>query len=171
MIDRVTLETAETRICVWVGEQRFAHARRESRDPGAGPTSTAKTAVNDIRGAKCEFSGSIMLNVYWRPSIGSIRDYDVGGLVQVRSGTKSHHRLIVKPADKDHDPFALILAIDDTFYFGGWLFASAAKLFPLESGFGDPAHFVPQSALRPQSELIDWINTRRSPALAEVRYG
>lgn len=141
----ITLTDAEQRICGWVGRMRFQHARQHNRDPGAGPTATAVDARNDIRGAKCEFAASVLLNLYWRPTIGEIDKPDVGGVVEIRSTDRPNGRLIVKPKDSDEAPFALMIQIDEaSFRFGGWMYGSRAKTYPLLTKHGDPAHFVPQ---------------------------
>ena len=159
-MDEVTLTSWESRICTWVGRQRYANAVALERDPGEGPLHD--TDVMDIRGAHCEFAASIMLNLYWRPMIGEIKGRDVGGLVEVRSTVLQWGRLIVKPKDvvKSADaPFALVVADMPAlrFRFGGWMFARDAKAWPLDSEHGDPAHYVEQEELSGRSSLLDWV--------------
>ena len=148
----------ESRVCAWVGKQRFANARRLDRDPGEGPPHTDDE--RDIRGAHCEFAASILINRYWRPSIGEIDKPDVGGLVEVRSTILETGRLIVKPNDEDDAPFALVVADMERlrFRFAGWMFARDAKAWPLVIKHGDPGHYVDQSALASRSELLEWLH-------------
>jgi hypothetical protein len=155
--DMVILTEAEIRLCAWVGRQRFLNARKLNRDPGLGPPHT--TDENDIRGACSEFAASVLLNKCWRPRIGEICHPDVGGVVEVRSTVRENGRLIVKPSDKDDAPFVLIVANMEArrFRFGGWAFGRAAKNWPILSEFGDPAHFVPQSALSSRATLLAWL--------------
>jgi hypothetical protein len=155
--DVALLTSWESRVCSWVGRQRFANARRLDRDPGEGPPHT--TDEHDIRGAHCEFATSILVNRYWRPSIGEIDKPDVGGLVEVRSTTLEMGRLIVKPDDDDHSPFVLIVADMERlrFRFAGWEFGRVAKEWPLVTKHGDPGHYVDQSALASRSELLAWL--------------
>ena len=157
MSDQVTLTSWESRICTWVGRQRFANANDLDRDPGLGPPHT--TDERDIRGAHCEFAASIMLNLYWRPSIGELNNRDVGGLVEVRSTVLPWGRLIVKPDDDDDAPFALVVADMKAlqFRFGGWMFARDAKLYPLCPDHGDPAHYVDQDVLADRVSLVAWL--------------
>lgn len=159
MTDDVILTAAELRILTWVGRQRRMNATNNNRDPGQGPTARdEQTAIdNHIRGAQCEFAASVVLNLYWRPYIGHIRERDVGGLIDTRSTVLPHGRLIVKPADPDHVPFVLVLAQAPRFTLLGWQLAVDAKRWPLLLDFGDPAHFVPQDSLRPLDELRTWI--------------
>lgn len=147
MSAEIILTAEESRICAWVGRMRFADARRLARNPGLGPPHT--TDAYDIRGAHCEFAASLILNVSWRPTIGKIGTPDVGDFIEVRSTDLETGRLIVKPEDDDDAPFVLIVAKMESLRFraAGWLYAGEAKEFPLLTEFGDPAHFVPQSAL------------------------
>lgn len=153
-VGEVTLSHWESRMCTFVGKQRYANACRLERDPGQGPPHDDDAM--DIRGAHCEFAASIMLNLYWRPSIGEIKNRDVGGLVEVRSTVLETGRLIVKPKDHDDAPFVLIVADMEAlrFRFGGWLFARNAKAYPLVRDFGDPAHFIEQSDLWARVDLM-----------------
>ena len=156
--DVALLTPWESRVCAWVGKQRFADARRLDRDPGLGPSPFSDE--RHIRGAHCEFAASILLNRYWRPSIGEIDQPDVGGLVEVRSTILETGRLIVKPGEDDNAPFVLIVADMDRlrFRFAGWMFARDAKAWPLITKHGDPGHYVEQSALYSCSELLDWLH-------------
>jgi len=153
----------ESRICTWVGRKRFQNANRLDRDPGDGPPHTHDRM--DIRGAHCEFSASLILNLSWRPSIGRIRDRDVGGLIEVRSTDLSHGRLIVKPKDIQKSPcvpFALVMQVSALQYrLLGWQFAAEAKTSPFLTQHGDPAHFVKQSDLRSNDTLLEWITEQR----------
>jgi hypothetical protein len=163
-MSEVTLTYWEGRICTFTGKQRWANANALERDPGQGPPHDNDRM--DIRGAHCEFAASIMLNLYWRPTIGEIKGRDVGGLVEVRSTVLGNGRLIVKPKDvvKSPDvPFALILADMDTlrFRFGGWMFARDAKAFSLNSDHGDPAYFIEQSDLSGRPDLMTWLEGKR----------
>ena len=159
----VTLNEIERRICAWVGKQRRQYAVNSGRNPGLGPSRLDECgAENDIRGAECEYAASRILNLYWRPWVGSIteakRMRDVGGLIEVRSTDLPNGRLIVKPDDPDDAPFVLIVRNADRFTLAGWLFAHEAKEFHLLTAYGDPAHFVPQDKLSANTLLIEWIS-------------
>ena len=168
----VTLLTPwESRVCAWVGKQRFANARQLDRDPGEGPPHT--DAERDIRGTHCEFATSILVNRYWRPSIGEIDKPDVGGLVEVRSTILETGRLIVKPNDNDDAPFVLIVADMDRlrFRFAGWMLARMAKGWPLVTTHGDPGHYVDQSALSSRSELLEWLHEQDMEEMMDFARG
>ena len=161
MSDAVTLTPWESRICTWTGKQRFLNAQELNRDPGEGPPHI--NPENDVRGAHCEFAASLMLNLYWRPNIGELKNRDVGGLVEVRSTVLETGRLIVKPKDDDAAPCVLILADMERlhFRFGGWMLASDAKRAPLNSEHGDPAHYVAQTLLSSRATLMTWLEGKR----------
>jgi len=155
----VTLTEYEMAMCERVGRDRNASARAYRRDPGLGPTSQAGNVSGDVRGAQCEYACAIGLNLFWRPSVGSIASRDAGDLVQVRSTVLPHGRLIIKPGDDDNDGFVLVLQQGRDHTLLGWLLASDAKaLAPLTSDYGDPAHFVSQRDLRDVHELKRWVH-------------
>ena len=165
-LDFVSLTRWESRICTWVGRQRYADATGHDRDGGEGPQDMG--ADLHICGAHCEFAGSIFCNLYWRPTIGEFGQPDIGGLVEVRGTTLEHGRLIVKPKEDDDAPFVLIIANLETlrFRFAGWAFGRDAKLAPLVSEFPapgggvrrrDPAHYAGQDVLEPRSTLMAWL--------------
>jgi hypothetical protein len=147
MPDAVQLTAAALHMLEWVGKQRHAYAIPHECDPGLWPSRDGASPANHIRGAKCEFAASIILNVYWRPHIGEIGQHDIGGLVEVRSTVLGQGWLIIKSTDKDHKPFVLVIIRDDIFQLAGWLFAREANRFPLITAHGDPAHFVDQEFL------------------------
>lgn len=160
----VVLNDVELRICAWVGRQRRQCADASGSNPGLGPSRVHELGVeNHIRGAECEYACSRILNLYWRPWVASMaeakRMRDVGGLIEVRSTDLARGRLIVKPDDPDDAPFALIVRKGNRFTLAGWLFAYEAKQFDLLTGFGDPAHFVPQDKLSPNALLADWVHS------------
>jgi hypothetical protein len=150
----------ESRICTRVGQERFAFATRMRCDPGLGPSPTSDKF--HIRGAHCEYAASLILNLSWRPAIGELNNCDVGGVVEVRSTDIPHGRLIVKPADQDGAPYVLIVCLPGQPYLlAGWTFGREAKTFQLNTAHGDPAHFVPQGALRDNNELVAWLAHQR----------
>lgn len=155
MTDDCTLTPFEMQMLESVGKARYSFAVSHNCNPGLGPSRIDHSPTNHIRGARTEFSGSIIMNLYWRPTVGELHANDIGGIIQVRSTVLPHGRLIVKPDDKDV-PFMLLFQDENNeAYFKalGWCHAQRAKTFPLITKFGDPAHFVPQGQLRPIEEL------------------
>jgi hypothetical protein len=162
---RVHLTEHESRILTWTGKMRFANARANNRDAGLGSAS----AIDDspefhICGAHAEFAASIALNLYWRPCIGLIHEKDVGGKVETRSIKNRGFSLLIKPRDKDADPFVLVLQLAPLDYqLLGWRFAGDVKRdFPLRTDRGSPSHGCPPDKLDPMATLVEWLATRRA---------
>src|SRR5262249_8964934 len=147
----------------WIGRRRYENAINNNRDAGAGPSRDDHSPANHIRGIKCEFAASVILNLSWRPHVGDIKQRDVGGLIEARSTVLPNGRLIVKPNESDDAPFVLVRQHEDDerYRLLGWVFGWEAKLYELLTCFGDPAHFVPQRDLRFVDELRRWIGVRR----------
>lgn len=150
----VTLLPHELTICEWVGKQRQKAAEEGNYDKGEG---SGGTAAAHMHGAACEWAAAIALNRYWRPTIGRIKERDVGGLYEVRGTTLEHGHLLIKPKNyKDgHCPFILVINKWPRFRLIGWYHsADAERLIPIEHRLGtDIAHWVKQSMLRDLNEL------------------
>jgi hypothetical protein len=161
----IYLTEFELRIADEVGAARYENACRLRRDAGRGPSANWNGPDNHLRGARCEYACSLVLNLSWRPHIGKVsKDIrDVGGLLDTRSTVRRHGRLIIKPADLDHVPFVLVIAEVPRFTLAGWTFAGEGKaLRPLSTGYGDPAHFIDQELLHPMPWLKEWIEKARA---------
>jgi hypothetical protein len=156
------LTDMQREITTLVGQARYDNARRNHCEPD--PSSSI---ASDQRGARTELSASLLVNVYWNMHVGRQDEPDIGGLIEVRSGTARDHRLIVKPRDiekyPENVPFLLMLDIPGapTIRAAGWLqHARDARKFPLIDAHGPPAHYVPQSALCHPMWLESWIHWR-----------
>lgn len=143
----VTLTEFEMRMLGFVGRVRYANVVEHNR-VGRGPSARDPTPDYHIRGARCEFAASLMLNRYWRPHVGELHKPDVGGCVEVRSTVLKapKGRLIVRP-DAGEYPFMLIEPQGERFTFRGWMMASDAKLWKLETHHNDTVHYVDADAL------------------------
>lgn len=150
--DIVVLTEFEVRMCNAAGLARRAGATTYDKglgpvkDPGVGPGL-------DQRGCRCEYAASIAMNLYWRPMIGIYDQRDVGGRIEVRSGSKMADRLLIKP--KDTGPTILVIEYSGKWWLAGWMEADHAKAnYPLEPGsHSDKLHYVPQRDLWPVAEL------------------
>lgn len=159
----VELTEYEMEMCKFVGLARNSSARARGRNRGLGPSDEP----GDVRGAQCEYACAIGLNLFWRPHVGDITGKDAGDLVQVRSTVLPHGRLIVKPGDKDNDPFVLVLQEGRVHTLVGWLYAKAAKRSaPLTDKHGDPAHFINQSLLYDVGALKEQLHLQLGSARA-----
>lgn len=159
-----TLTAEEERICTWVGRMRFRAARKANRNPGRGPSPEGDH--HNIRGAKCEYALSLIVNLYWRPNIGNIHGRDVGGLLETRTADLRRGRLIIKPRDIEKGaavPYCLISCLPgEPYRLLGWRLANEAKdLGQWLTEFGDPAFYIAQSDLRTPASLLEWIAQHR----------
>jgi len=156
-----TLTDAEDYIGTWVGTERRKFAVKNKLEPGGGATSrlAPDDATNDIMGAKGEYACSILLNLYWRPTIGQTDKPDVGGCIESRT-TRRHKGHLIVPPNYKNVPYVLMLELDRYNYkFLGWLHGSdVASRFKLENRNNAPAYWVPQSTpLWPYDDLLKWI--------------
>lgn len=81
------------------------------------------------------------------------------GPYDVRTSPLPFARLILHPKDPDYRVFILALTCDfPTIRFAGWIWSHHAKKqeFWLEPKPSRPAYWIPQSKLRPLSELQDF---------------
>lgn len=114
-------------------------------------------------GAAGEMALAKAMNWYFN---GHINTYKIGYDVyktQVRTATKSSHRLIVREDDKSDDIFVLVLKDENNeqkFQIKGWLKGSQAKnnKYLQNPHNWKLAYFVPQSELNPISTLSAAIN-------------
>jgi hypothetical protein len=106
-----------------------------------------------ITGAIGEFVVSLALGLPWRGP-GSLRAPDVGQL-QVRATQRPNGSLILHDGDNDADPFVLVTGSFPTFTVRGYIWGRQGKRPQFwNDQIKRPAYFVPQSALRPLSDLI-----------------
>lgn len=162
-LDHVVLTELELRIGAWIGRLQHEEAARNGCNPGRGPSKQERTPVNHVRGCHTEIAAARALNLYWEPTDKYQHGRrDVGELLEVRSTVLPHGRLIVKPGAVDDDPYVLVRenAIGD-YDVLGWRFARAAKQYPLETRYGDAAHYVPQEDLHQLGALRAWIRGKR----------
>ena len=113
----------------------------------------------DIVSTRGEMAVAKALNLYWSGSVGDYGAVDVGGLVEVRTRTKSWHSLIIHPEDKDWAPYVLVdSSATPSFRLVGWVFGREGKK---EEYWSDPAktgrhaYFVDQERLNPMSKLLN----------------
>ena len=76
-IDCVQLTEFERRWLGWIGRRRWENAIDYYRDPGAPGKSNAHGPQRHMRGVRCEFAASLILNLYWRPTIGQLNERDI----------------------------------------------------------------------------------------------
>lgn len=146
----------------YCGSQRWKNARGNNRDAGQGTTRDAQDSENDRRGAKGEYALSILLNLYWRPTIGELRRRDVGGLIDCRTVENYEFCLFVKPADIKKGPKVPLVLMQQhdayTYEAIGWIFPEdAPKLSELHTHTRDHAYLVRRGDLPDMDELRAWV--------------
>ena len=148
----VELTNSEYLHALIVGSLRRANARENSRQNYYGAKS-ADAETLDLIGAVGECCVAKHLDVFWAGA-GLFRGDDVGAY-QVRATTYDGGHLALNKADDDEKPFVLVCVNNGVGKIRGWLYAREGKkpeYWQDKSGRG-PAFYVPQSCLRPISEL------------------
>lgn len=160
----VKLTEFEMQWLAWVGLHRWRNACAHQRNAGLGPSKFNQSPDLHIRGASAEFAVAVGLNLSWRPTVGDIKSRDVGSMIEVRSTDRQDGRLIVKPADSADAPFVLVIEEQNaaSYRIAGWMLGRDAQQYPILKYGCDPAHYVPQSDLRPIDELRGLAHRRAS---------
>lgn len=151
---KVTLEWAEMRLACAVGVARQMDALKKNRAVRLNDPRDNKWSTH-IEGACGEMAVAKALGIYWNGSMGRIDADDVGPY-QVRTTFDGGRCLLTHPDDKDDKPYILVTGPAPDFVVRGWLFGRDTKLpeyWRDPSGKNRWAYFVPQSKLRPISEL------------------
>jgi hypothetical protein len=107
-----------------------------------------------IEGALGEQAVAKALNIYWDGSVNTWKANDLAG-IQVRTRREGWHDLIVRQEDSDVSAWVLVTGKEGVYNVRGWIAGSDAKRpeWLKDHGNRPKAYFVPQSALRPISEL------------------
>ena len=149
----VNLEWYEVSIAAQVGARR----QISSMSRGSVPNFSMKGTgwEEHTRGALGEMAVAKYLDLYWSGSVDTFALADIGREIQVRTTDKDTNRLIVRPVDDNEACFVLARGRNDHYDIVGWVFGLEAKRPELSQAPGgrDSAYFVPDSALRPITEL------------------
>lgn len=110
-----------------------------------------------VEGACGELAVAKALGRYWN---GSVNTFKVGGDVgamQVRTRSRSHYELLIRPDDKDQDVFVLVTGTSPKFKVVGWIKGKDAKRVEWLQTHGGrpPAYFVPQKSLGNIEDLTE----------------
>lgn len=106
----------------------------------------------DIEAACAEMAVAKILGVYWAGSVNTWQGPDAGNF-QVRHTAHDNGCLIYRKDDPDNDVYILVTGSAPLFCVRGWVRGADAQHPDYWHRDGYPAWFVPQSALRPISEL------------------
>lgn len=141
-----------------------AHGRQGTH--GSGPPGTEQALDNHYWGNCCEIAVARAFNLFWDGGVGDIRSVDVGDKVEVRSAQLSGHKLRMHHEDaakKGHLPFVLVTKeAAPVFNLRGWIFGAEGTNPAWWSTLGTNrggAFWVPQSALRPMTDLQEYLDS------------
>lgn len=148
----VTLNWHEVCLAAHVGLWRRINAVKQGKRDIHGYEGAGWDA--NIEGACGELAAAKALGRYWDGSVETWKRPDIGDL-QIRTRSQSHYGLLVRPDDDDDDIFVLVTGKCPEFTVRGWLHGRDSKRqqWLNEHGGRPAAYFVPQSSLRPLSEL------------------
>lgn len=147
----VALTWGEVQMCAHVGTCRFISARTQGHKD-RWPNTARASWDRDIRGCLSEFAFAKYTGRTWLPKIGEKGGTDVGPY-QVRSMEETHHRLCIKPQDKDDEVFILVfVSPDDPCHpqLVGWATAGDVKLNGVSP---DGFYYMRQDQLWPMEDL------------------
>lgn len=103
-------------------------------------------------GAWGEIAAAKQLGRYWLPTINAFKAPDIGENIQVRTRQRHSYELIIRDDDNpDHVYFLLTCEHPPVFIMHGWVIGRNARRDEWRrdhGGYGKPAWFVPQRALR-----------------------
>jgi hypothetical protein len=151
----VTLEWFELYVAAMVGIRRRLESLRKGIPNQHGFDGENDWTI-DIEGAGGEMAAAKILNLYYSATINTFKvGGDIGNL-QVRTGSKDHHSLIIRSRDRDEDVFVLVVGKAPRYHVVGWIEGRKAKNSEWIKNPGNrpQAWFVPQSELRPIEQLI-----------------
>jgi hypothetical protein len=122
----------------------------------------------NIEGAAGEMAVAKILDLYWGMPVNTFKRGGDVGHIQVRTRSRHHSELIVRPGDRDDDVFVLVTGRSPHFQVHGYIAGGQAKQRCWLHGYGGrpPAYFVPQSALHPLQLLKSWRENSQADATA-----
>jgi hypothetical protein len=119
------------------------------------PNAAADGWTYQIEGVAGEMAFCAAMGIFYPMRVGAVREADVLG-VEVRTMRCHDWDLKVKLDAGDDAPHALVTGRIPDFQVHGWVYGKEAKRAEWLRDFqgrGQPAYYVPQSALRPLDEL------------------
>jgi len=163
--DLVTLTGNEIQHAAGVGIDRRMTAIKKGHkayDRASGHNPLANMD-HDTSGAICECAFAKWSGRFWSASAPGIDTTDFPGGIEVKGTKITGGHLIVQKSGKDEAAFVLVVhshnlpSGDSVFKLCGWIYGREAKTYELRNArpeqYQDGSHWVPQSALRPMSEL------------------
>lgn len=147
----VVLSPGEYLMAASAGVLRHSESLQFNRKDNHGLEPDADLLGIHVLGAAGELAVARVLGRYWGGDISTFKRADLGRSVQVRTGSKPSHSLIIRPDDSLEDVYVLVTGTPTRLRVHGWIRgAEARKDEWMQAHAGrPPAWFVPQSALRP----------------------
>jgi hypothetical protein len=148
----VTLELYEQAVVRDVASRRHGESRKANLPHLYGAASTPETHMQiDIDGAGGEMALAKYLGIYWDCSVNTFHAKPDVGPYHVRTCSRDHYSLIVRPADPD-GLYVLVAGTLPTFRIKGCFDVTKAALdggwWRNPRGQGE-AWFIPQASLSP----------------------
>jgi hypothetical protein len=117
-----------------------------------------------VEGALGECAVAKALGIYWNGNIDKFDAPDVG-ILEVRTSSGEHDRLILHPEDDGSAIFILAIGINGAYELKGWMLGRVGQLdkYWTDPGTGRPAFFVPQEDLYPIETLVQQVAKSNAP--------
>jgi hypothetical protein len=109
-----------------------------------------------IEGACGEVGAAKVMGRFWSPTVNTFKAADIGLTIQVRTRSRHHYELYVRPKkDNEDHAFILVTGTAPRFAVRGWLMAKDAQRPEWVQTYGGrpPAWFVPQNVLHDIRDL------------------
>jgi hypothetical protein len=159
---RVRLTWFEAVMAGEVGMRRHLAALRGGNPDQHGRNGEDGWTVH-IEGAAGELAVAKVLDRYWSGSVNTYHDEgDVGQRLEVRTRSRHHYELLVRPGDPPDSAYVLVTGRVPWFVVRGWVFGHEAMRPEWLRVHGDrpAAYFVPHEELSPLAELAGWLGQR-----------
>jgi len=152
----VRLSWREVRLAAFAAVDRRIFALANRLPDHHGRPSAERGWEVDIQGILGEFVVCRLFDCYWPGGVPKSETSGDASRLQVRSTVHENGGLIVYADDVDDAPFILVVGVPPQFRVAGWLAGREAKRdrWRKPEWIGEP-FLVPQSQLRPISELVD----------------
>lgn len=147
----IVLSPGEYLMAANVGCFRHSESLQFNRKDNHGLEPDADLLGIHVLGAAGELAVARVLGRYWGGDVSTFKRADLGRSVQVRTGSKPSHSLIIRPDDSPEDVYVLVTGTPTRLRVHGWIRGAEARKDEWVRAHAGrpPAWFVPQSALRP----------------------
>lgn len=152
MTTTVRMSWSDVRHATLVGLDRYIGARERGLRPGAGQPATDWPA--HIEGAWAEFAVALATGHAWPTDHGQPdRGAPDVGPYHVRTSSRDNPSLIIRPNDRDDEPFVLVVSTGlPEFTIVGWIFAGDAR----RDGWRRAPNGRPAAWFVPGTALVDF---------------